>query len=505
MQKNKIVIINMTITTLYQLLVILFGFLIPRSFLIEYGANIHGLISTATNILSYVQILNAGLLSASVQALYKPLSLGEKSSVSSVLNAVKKYYQKVGFSYIIAILVIAIILPVFVSSEVPSITVFLVMTVMGLSSIFDSFLGSKYRVLVQADQKYWLISLCSMLSLTLKSIFQLFLIYFHCSIVTVQFIPALMTVMTYIILKIYVRKNYQYLNSKDKPDYSALGQRKAAMVHQVAGIVVNNTATLLLTIFEDLTVVSIYSVYQMVFTHLYTLLTNLFSTSTVASFGHMLVAEPLERVRAIFDKYEALFYGVMSIVLGTAAIMITPFIELYTECVKSISYSDIKLVILFVTIAILNSGRVPGVMLINAAGHYQKTQYRALIEAGSNLGISLILIQFIGIYGVLLGTIISFIYRTFDILIYSNKYILKRSPLRSIRRFLRTIIILIASCGMVQFIDINTSDTLIHWVLGAVISVVISSSITFLIWLLMERTALFDIFRYININYLQRK
>ena len=159
MQKNKIVIINMTITTLYQLLVILFGFLIPRSFLIEYGANIHGLISTATNILSYVQILNAGLLSASVQALYKPLSLGEKSSVSSVLNAVKKYYQKVGFSYIIAILVIAIILPVFVSSEVPSITVFLVMTVMGLSSIFDSFLGSKYRVLVQADQKYWLISL----------------------------------------------------------------------------------------------------------------------------------------------------------------------------------------------------------------------------------------------------------------------------------------------------------------------------------------------------------
>ena len=121
-------------------------------------------------------------------------------------------------------------------------------------------------------------------------------------------------------------------------------------------------------------------VYQMVFTHLYTLLTNLFSTSTVASFGHMLVAEPLERVRAIFDKYEALFYGVMSIVLGTAAIMITPFIELYTECVKSISYSDIKLVILFVTIAILNSGRVPGVMLINAAGHYQKTQYLSLIH-----------------------------------------------------------------------------------------------------------------------------
>lgn len=505
MTRSKIVVLNMVITTLYQLLVIVLGLIIPRFFLTEYGASIHGLTSAATNILSYVQLLNAGLLTASVQALYKPLSLGDKSNVSAVLNAVKKYYQKVGLLYIVAILVIAMILPIFVSAEVPDIIVFLVMMVMGLSSVFDSFLGSKYRVLVQADQKYWLISFCSIFSLILKSIFQLVLIHFHCSIVTVQFIPALMTVMTYIILKIYVRKNYQYLNFKEKPDFTALGQRKAAMVHQIAGVVVNNTDTLLLTIFENLTVVSIYSVYQMVFTHLYTLITNLFSTSTVASFGQMLVTEPLERVRAVFDKYEAFFYCALSIVLATAAAMIAPFIELYTNGVKNIPYSDIKLVVLFVAIAILNSGRVPGVMLISAAGHYQKTQYRALAEAGINLGVSLMLIQFIGIYGVLLGTIISFCYRTVDILIYSNKYILKRSPLRTIRRFLRTIIVIVVVYCLMHFIEINASKSFTQWIEGAIISILISSGVTLIIWFLTERRALFDIFRYIWIKFCRGK
>ena len=40
------------------------------------------------------------------------------------------------------------------------------------------------------------------------------------------------------------------------------------------------------------------------------------------------------------------------------------------------------------------------------------------------------MVQFMGIYGVLLGTITALLYRTNDFIIYSNIVILKRSPLR---------------------------------------------------------------------------
>src|SRR5690606_25922874 len=54
-----------------------------------------------------------------------------------------------------------------------------------------------------------------------------------------------------------------------------------------------------------------------------------------------------------------------------------------------------------------------------------------LAEAIINLIVSLILVNFIGLYGVLVGTIIALIYRTNDIIIYANKRILNRSPLKT--------------------------------------------------------------------------
>ena len=486
MKKGKIVAANMLITTIYQVLTILFGLIIPRYFLTEYGAIIHGLTSTITNILSYVTLLNAGLLTASVQALYKPLSLHETENVSSIINAVKKYYNKVGILYMISIFSVALILPIFVSDEIPELTVFFVMLVMGMSTILDSFLGAKYRILVQADQKYWLISLCNIVSLTLRSILQILLIYAHFSVVIVQLIPSVMTVITYIILKIYVNKSYPYLDNKSVPCFSALGQRKAALAHQISGVVVNNTDTVLLTIFENLTAVSIYSVYQLVFTHLYSFITTIFNMSTVASFGHMLVVSSLEKVKETYSKYEFLFYYFISVILGITATMILPFIQIYTAGVGNINYVDIKLQILFMTVSLLNNGRVPGVMLINAAGHYKKTQYRALAEAIINLVSSLILIQWFGIYGVLIGTVLSFSYRTLDIIVYVNRHILSQSFEKSLRRLIITIITVWIAYFCMQIIIPSTFNSWLQWSLYALISGIVSFAVSTGLWWITE-------------------
>ena len=53
-----------------------------------------------------------------------------------------------------------------------------------------------------------------------------------------------------------------------------------------------------------------------------------------------------------------------------------------------------------------------------------------MIEAAINLCVSLAAVQYLRMYGVLLGTIVALLYRTNDIIIYVNTKILKRSPLR---------------------------------------------------------------------------
>ena len=53
-----------------------------------------------------------------------------------------------------------------------------------------------------------------------------------------------------------------------------------------------------------------------------------------------------------------------------------------------------------------------------------------------NLSVSLVAVQFLGIYGVLLGTIVAMFYRTNDIILYTSLKLLKRSPWITYRRLL---------------------------------------------------------------------
>ena len=486
MGKSKAVVLNINITMIHQICSVLFGLIVPRYFLVEYGADIHGLTSMITNILNYVVLLNAGLLTASVQALYKPLSTGNKTEINAVMNAVRKYYHKVGFFYSAAVGGLAVLLALFVPSAVPAGTIFALMLVMGLSNILDSFLGAKYRILVQADQKYWIMGLINTLSLIVRGILQLILIKCHMSIIIVQIVPALMTIMTYIFLKIYTYQNYRYLDSSITPQYHALNQRTFALVHQIAGVVVNNTDTILLTVFTNLTMVSIYSVYQMVFTHLYSLVANVFSTSIVASFGHMLVTDSLEKTRKIFDIYETFFYFGISCILATSSVLIGPFVNIYTAGIQGIKYYDLKLIFLFMIIAVLNNARVPCGMLINAAGHYKATQWRAVAEAAINLLSSLYLVGKLGIYGVLIGTVISFLYRTTDIIVYTNRHILKQSFFKSLRRVFQMVVTIVLVWNIFEHFVHAEITTWTSWILWGIITFLVSAVLSAIIWIIVD-------------------
>ena len=434
MGKSRASVLNMAVTLVWQLCTVVFGLVVPRYFLVGYGADIHGLTSTISNILSYVLLLNAGLLTASVQALYRPLSSKNQTEVNAVLNAVQKYYTKVGLAYLAATLLLSAVLPLFIAGGW---TVSVLMLVMGMSNIFDSFLGARYRVLMQADQKYWLIGLLNILTLVVRGGVQLLLIRFHLPVAAVQLVPVGTTVAGCLALKALARRSYPRLDGTVPPDYRALNQRGAALVHQIAGVVVNNTDTILLSLFSGLASVSVYTVYQMVFTHLYSFVTSVFSTSTVAGFGHLLAGNAgREKVRKVYDLYEG---GLLFCDLLRAGSLRGADRAVYPAVYKrgaGAAYDDFGLVILFMTVAILNNARVPCGMMINAAGHYQKTQYRAVAEAVINLSVSLLLVGRLGIYGVLIGTVVSFLYRTTDIILYTNRHILGRPCWRSLRRVL---------------------------------------------------------------------
>lgn len=478
LNKKKATVVNMIIMAIYQIVTIIVGFIIPKIFLSTYGAEFHGYTSTVNTIMNYIALLNAGLASAAVQSLYAPLAKKNKYEISCVLNAIDKMYIKTGIYYLLAIFICAFVLPCIINTNISKIDVFLLMIIMGATNTMECFIYSKYRVLLQADQRLYIVTLGDIFALILRSILQIYLINLYVPVVVVQSIPLGMVFVRMAIVSVYVRRNYN-LDRKAPARFEALSKRKSAFIHQIAALVVNNTDILILTLKGSLVSVSIYSVYNLVCSHMNSLLSYIFSHSIVASFGQLLNENKKEKLLKNFRFYEYVYFLIITIIFSVTADMLYLFVYLYTSSMKDIRYADIILVVLFVIVGVVNNIRIPCLTMINAAGMFKETQTNAIIEAILNISVSLVLVNFIGIYGLLIGTIVSFLYRTLDIIFFTNKNILNESAKVSIFRVIRVVFLIIINVLISnKLINLDGIYSWIDWIIKATEVTILISSIS---------------------------
>ena len=160
--------------------------------------------------------------------------------------------------------------------------------------------------------------------------------------------------------------------------------------------------------------------------------------------------------------------------------------RLYTAGVTDVNYIDAWLPILFVVVKLLTNARTSSNNVITIAGHFKKTQNRSILESAINLTASILFVIFMGIYGVLLGSIVALLYRSIDIVVYASKNLLNRSPWVTFRRWLTNAVIFIGIIMVTTAIDIQITSYvgIILW--GILLGTVILP-IYFVISSLMER------------------
>ncbi|MNL56705.1 hypothetical protein D3C87_1802170 [compost metagenome] len=86
-----------------------------------------------------------------------------------------------------------------------------------------------------------------------------------------------------------------------------------------------------------------------------------------------------------------------------------------------------------------------------------------------------------GIYGVVLGTIAALLYRTTDMILYSNKRLLERSPWVTIKKWQLNIVLFVAVDLLVRSIHLQ-----IHSFLSLVLSGMLLSAVIFPIFFIVN-------------------
>lgn len=253
-------------------------------------------------------------------------------------------------------------------------------------------------------------------------------------VVFVQAIAMVVSLIQMIYITYYIKRNYSWINLKVSPDYKSISQSKNVLIHQISYLIFNNTDTVILTIFIGLKVVSVYSMYTMLFGMISTTL-----TTVTASFSFLLGQSfhvNKERFIKLYDSYELYYMTLVFALYSVANFFILPFMRLYTAGVTDVNYIDSYLPLLFISTYLLSCGRSAPNQSINFSGHFKQTQSRSILESIINICVSLIAVHFWGIYGVLVGTIAALLYRSNDMIIYANHIILKRKVWGTYKRWI---------------------------------------------------------------------
>lgn len=434
MRRSKKSLYNLIFGVGNQLVVLCVGLIVPRFFIMSYGSEINGLQSSIAYIYTYIALLEAGIGTATLQALFGTLGRENREETNEILSATNIQYKKIAIMYATCMIIFALVYPNTITTSISKVTISLMILLSGVSSLLSFLFYGKFIVLLQADGRSYIVSFIGLANYLLTNAIKIVFIIKGYSIISIYIGATLVSFAVVIFYYFYRRKYYNWVSYQEQPKIEAIAQSKNVLVHQIANIVCNSTDVLVLTyVARDLKLVSIYNLYIMVFDAVKSIISNIFSS--VQFIMGQTYNKDIELYRKYHQIYEVCDFAVSFSLYSTAYVLVLPFMKIYTKGIHDINYIDPYLPLLFVTVKLLTSAREPAALVINYAGHFKKTQNRAIIETIINVIVSIVCVYFWGIYGVLIGTIVALLYRTIDMYLYSSRRFLQRSPWQSIKQW----------------------------------------------------------------------
>lgn len=442
-------VLNIISGVIGQIVIIAVGLIIPRLLLVSFGSEVNGLYNSSIQIFIYFNLFEAGITAVALQALYAPVANADRSKINGIMSATAKSYRLTGTMYASAVTVLAFIFPFLVDSSLDYWFIVGVILFGGLGNSLNYFFQAKYKIIMQVEGISYITANITTFVNVLMSLAKVVLLLLGFGVIEVQVSVFLINILQVLVFYYFIRKRYGWIDLKVKPDKKAISQKNATFIHLIAQTVFNNTGTLLLTVVtRDLKIVSIYSMYYLVTSNIMTLLTQI-PTGVDFRLGQLYNTDkknymPLHHIFEIV--YLIIGFSVMSVIY----IFFLPFMHLYTEGIGDATYINRWYPLFFVLGPMIIFGRNASYNVINFAGHFKKTQWRAVAESVINISVSIVGIYYFGIFGALFGTIVAVLYRANDMIFYVYKYLIDGNPLRTYKRWIGCFLVFF---GIVYFVE----------------------------------------------------
>ena len=411
-----------TITSLaLEITSLIAGFILPRLILGAFGSEVNGLVSSISQFLGVITLLDFGVGSVVKSSLYKPLAENDKDSISKIYVSASRFFKRIAMILLGYIVVLLIVYPLIVNRNFGYLYTATLIGAICISSFAQYYFGMVNNLLLSADQKGYIQYTAQIVTIILNTIACAILIKLGGSVQVVKLTTSLIFVARPLFLNLYVRKHYD-IDRKITYTEEPIKQKWNGIAQHFASYVLQGTDNIILTMFSTLANVSIYSVHSNVIFGVKSALLSM-TNGFQSLIGEMIAKKETEKLNRFFSYVEWILHTGTTLVFGCTGVLIISFVKVYTNGIDDADYIQPLFAVL---ITVANAGhclRLPYNIVILAAGHYKQTQSNYIIAMILNIVISVATVKIWGLIGVSIGTLVAMAYQTVWMAWYDSKNI----------------------------------------------------------------------------------
>lgn len=449
-------------------------------FIMILGAEYLGVNGLFSNILSMLSLAELGIGPAIVFSMYKPIADNDELHIAKLMNFYKLAYRVVGI--VVAVIGVSLVpfLDFFIkdSSGIENLRIIYCLILANtVTSYFYAYKGAIFN----ADQKSYVVVLIRNIFLVVQGIAQILILVATKSYLLYLAICIVTTFAGNFIQAKYADKKYPFLvkhkkEKIDKTERKSIFKRVQGMVmHKLGGFVLNSTSNMIISKFVGLLAVGIYSNYVMIINLVKTYV-SFFSRAMSASVGNLIAKEDKEKSHDVFKASFLMYFWIYAICFIAFWIIFTPFIKLWIG--KEFLLGDVTLFLVILNFFLAGLQECVNTFT-NATGLFWETRHKPIFECIINLAISIILAQKIGIEGVFMGALVSFVCTFWinPVVIYKKQF--KRSSFNYFTRFFLYVTLAIAVALGTEWLCniVSTEGTILNVAFRVVACVIIPNVI----------------------------
>ena len=401
--RTKKVLLNLITDVIPMLVVSLLGIFKFKLFVQVLGQEVQGMYQLFTQIMFYIAIVDGGLSSAVLHALYRPNTENNKEQMNEIFSGAKRIFSFLGIIIYGLAFVVSFFVPYFIKNCPFEHRYVMITFLLFATSSVISYFFVPYQCLLEVKEHRYIYNSIYQVGQIAQSILEIVMLLAGVDFFIILMMHSVVKLCIYSTVAVIAKKKFPEYNFKnEKKDYSFRGQVKHLMFHKINGLIGSNIDVLIVTRFLGLTATNVYSTYNYIINMMKQIVEKIYS-SLLAILGNIL-SKDKNQAYALFKELNSLLFFIATAVCVPLVLAIDYFIQIWYE---NMIQTDKMIAFAFCGLLFLAIIKIAITVFVNAGGLFEQTKKCAMTDTIVNLSLSLVLVNFMGVSGVIYATCIS--------------------------------------------------------------------------------------------------